>query len=596
MRRTAARPRPRLATVIAERDRLHALINGHADIIWEVDAQCRHTYVSSQVETLLGYTPAQMVGRTLFDFMPPEEAARISVLAAEVMLRKQPLVGMISCCQRSDGRLLTVETNGLPLLDAQGQVVGYRGVTRDVTEREEQAARIAWLARHDGLTGLANRMELHARVEERLGRQQPLGLLMLDLDFFKDVNDRLGHTSGDALLRLVAQRLRQHVPAGSHAARLGGDEFAVLLAVEDAAQAEAQARRLAQALCEPYPLEGRRVVVGASAGLALAPRHAVGVAGLMHCADLALLNAKQEGRGEFRVYGPGLEARQRTDEAMEAALRQAIAQEQVALLYHPVRALAGGQVQGCLALPRWRHPRQGEIPAESFLALAERSGLVLPLGAQWLRRACAAAGRWPEAWRVTVPVTAVQLRDPGFPDLVAQILAETRLSPARLEVAVCEAALGATFGAHMSPPLGTAPPAAPGSAPGNVPGNAPRGGMPRALRKLRELGVSLALYQFGEEGMALAHLARFAFGRLWLSASLVERLPEEPAAGLVAAAALLARRLGMEVVAAGVERPAQLEALREAGCAAVLGPLAGASLPEEALPAALMAETAALPP
>lgn len=542
----------RASAAIAERDRLRAMLDTNSDWIWEVDAQGRYTFASAHVETLLGYRPEQVLGRTPFDLMPPDEAARIGSIFAEIAARKAPFSGLLNRNRHADGRIVVLETSGVPLLAEDGALLGYRGVDRDVTEREARTARIAWMARHDSLTGLANRMEFQSRLEDRLARGEPAGLLLLDLDYFKEVNDQLGHASGDVLLRQVAERLTGLLPEGSLGARLGGDEFAALLAAGPE-QAQAVAQRLAAALCEPYQLDGHRAVVGVSCGLALAPRHAGSVSALLRCADLALYQAKQEGRGHVCLYGPQLEARQRSDEGLEAALRRAIAQEDITLGYRTLRALADGRVLGRCVEPGWWHPLHGALPAESFLGLADRTGLVLPLGAQLLRRACREALEWPQSWRLTRPVTAVQLRDPGFPGLVQQVLAETGLDPARLELAVTEAALGA----------GTS--------------------LPRALRKLREQGAALALDRFGEGVTSLALLRRFRFDRLRLAPALTEALPREPEAGMVAAILLLAGRLGITVTALGAPDAAQRAALHALGCAEL----------QEAAPAPLAAPLAA---
>ncbi|MDQ1078209.1 bifunctional diguanylate cyclase/phosphodiesterase [Pseudoroseomonas cervicalis] len=536
----AAAPDPALAgdavAAIAERDRLRAMLDTNSDWIWEVDAEGRYTFASAHIEALLGYRPEEVLGRTPFDLMPPEEAARIGTIFAGIAARKAPFSGLLNRNRHADGRIIVLETSGVPLLAEDGRLLGYRGVDRDVTEREARTAQIAWAARHDSLTGLANRTEFQARLEERLAQGEATGLLLLDLDFFKEVNDQLGHASGDVLLRQVAQRLDRLLPEGSLGARLGGDEFAALLAAGPE-QAQALAQHLSGALCEPYQLEGRSAVIGVSCGLALAPRHAGAVSALLRCADLALYQAKQEGRGHVCLYGPQLEARQRTDEGLEAALRRAIAQEDISLCYRPLRDLADGRVRGCFAEPGWWHPVQGAMPAEAFLGLADRTGLVLPLGAQLLRRACRAARDWPAEWRLTLPVTAVQLRDPSFPALVQQVLQETGLPPARLEMAVSEASLGQGAG-----PL------------------------PRALRKLRELGIGLALDRFGEGAVSLGLLQRFRFDRLRLAPALTEALPREPEAGMVAAILLLAGRLGARVTALGTLGAPQRAALHALGC------------------------------
>ncbi|WP_419899416.1 putative bifunctional diguanylate cyclase/phosphodiesterase [Roseomonas sp. USHLN139] len=526
-----------------ERDRLQALLDVNSDWIWEVDAAGRYVFVSAHAEGLLGFRPEQILGRTPFDFMPPAEAERVGALFADILARRAPFSGLLNRNRRADGREVVLETSGIPLLAADGTLLGYRGIDRDVTEREERAGRIAYLARHDSLTGLANRPEFMTRLEGLLAAGRPVALLLLDLDFFKEVNDQLGHAGGDALLRRVAERMRETLAPGSLCARLGGDEFAILKEGIGEAEAMAAATRLGTALCEPYQLEGRQAVIGVSLGLALAPRHAGGAEALLRCADLALYRAKEEGRGDVCLYDAGLEARQRANDGMEAALRRALAEGEIDPLYQPVFAAGTRRMAGCCVVPRWRHPLQGDIPPDTFLALADRTGLVLPLGEMLLRRGCQSALSWPAAWRLTVPVTPVQLRDPGFVEMVTQRLAESGLPPGRLEIAVGETVLG--------------------PAPAEV---------PRSLRKLRAAGVGLALDRFGEGPTALATVQRFHFDRLRLAPMLVRDVEREPAASLVAAIALLGRRLGLGVSAVGVESKAQLDALLAAGCTELQGP------------------------
>ncbi|ONG58926.1 hypothetical protein BKE38_01200 [Pseudoroseomonas deserti] len=540
--------------LLRERDRLQALLDINSDWIWEVDAAGRYTFVSAHAELLLGFHPEEILGRTPFDFMPPAEAERVGAIFGGIVARRAPFSGLLNRNRRADGREVVLETSGIPLIAGDGTLIGYRGIDRDVTEREERAGRIAYLARHDALTGLANRPEFMARLEACLAAGRPAALLLLDLDFFKEVNDQLGHAGGDALLRQVAARMRDALSPGSLCARLGGDEFAILKEGVGEAEALAAAARLGAALCEPYQLEARQAVIGVSLGLALAPRHAGSADALLRCADLALYRAKEEGRGDVFLYDSGLEARQRADEGMEAALRRALAEGEIDLLYQPVFAAERRRMAGCCVMPRWRHPLQGAIPAETFLALADRTGLVLPLGEMLLRRACLAALSWPAAWRLTVPVTPVQLRDPGFCGMVAAVLAETGLAPARLEIAVGEAVLGA--------------------APAEV---------PRALRRLRAEGVGLALDRFGEGATSLAAFQRFRFDRLRLAPMLVRDVEREPAASLVTAIALLGQRLGLGVSAVGVESKGQLAAVLAAGCTELQGPALADAVEEAAL-------------
>ena len=538
---------PDWRTLTHERDRLQRLINTNSDWLWEVDGQGRYTFVSEHSRQLLGYAPEQMLGHTPFDFMPPEEAARVGAIFGGIAARKEPFSGLLNRNRRADGRVVILETSGIPLLATDGSLLGYRGIDRDVTEREERAARIDYMARHDALTGLSNRPEFLSRLDERLasGEVQPrTALVLLDLDYFKAVNDRLGHASGDALLRQLAQRLRDLLPPGSLGGRLGGDEFAVMLAEQDVSEAMETVGAIVASLAAPYELEGRQAAIGVSAGMALAPLHARDGTTLLRRADLALYHAKNEGRGRVCLYSAAQEVSARAAQGLEAALRRAVAEEVIGALFQPFYAARERRMLGCAVLPSWHCPEGGPVAPEVFLPLAERTGLIIPLGALLLRQACEAARQWPPALRVQVPASAVQLRDPHFPALVRDTLEATGLAPHRLRISVTEAML-----------------------------NEAQGAAKRALSKLRALGVSVALDDFGTDATSIATLLSFPFDRLRLGGAPVRDVATEPSASVVRALAGLALRMGMAVDMVGVRSPQQWRAALEQGCEEVQGDL-----------------------
>ena len=372
----------------------------------------------------------------------------------------RPLTRMIGAMDRLAGGDTETPVPELGRSDEIGGMAAALEVFRETArDRARKEARIEHLAHHDALTGLANR----ALFRERLGRALaaarrrggPVAVLCLDLDRFKPVNDTLGHPVGDALLRAVAARLLACVREGDTAARLGGDEFAVLQA--GAGQPEAAgalARRLVEALSAPYEVLGHQVVVGASVGVALAPGDGGDPDELLKRADMALYRAKADGRGTFRSFEPGMDARLQARRLLELDLRKALAAGELELHYQPLVDLRTGAVSALEALLRWRHPARGLVPPGEFVPLAEETGLIVPVGGWVLRRACADAAGWPGGVRVAVNLSAAQFRGRELVAAVVGALAAAGLAPARLELEITETVL-LRDGGRRWPPCGS---------------------------------------------------------------------------------------------------------------------------------------------
>jgi diguanylate cyclase (GGDEF)-like protein len=432
----------------------------------------------------------------------------------------------------------------LALITAVAVRVGQR-ITADLASSREEAHR---LALHDALTGLPNRVLLAGRLEQDLAHAQRdgtmLAMLCMDLDRFKQVNDTLGHPVGDALLRAVANRLRDCLRECDTVARLGGDEFAIVQAplrrVEDAVTL---AQRLIEALSEPYELAGHQVVIGASVGIALAPADAAGAGELLKMADLALYRAKTNGRGTFRLFEPGMDTEMQARRVLELDLRRAIAGGEFELHYQPLVNLSSGRVAALEALARWRHPRRGLLLPGEFIPLAEKTGLIVPLGAWALRQACADAARWPADTCVSVNVSAVQIKGPGLVEAVLGALAASTLRPERLELEITEAALLTDTDAALA-----------------------------TLRELRALGVRIAMDDFGTGYSSLSYLRKFPFDKIKIDRSFVRDIETcADSTAIVRAVTGLGANLGIATVAEGVETLAQLDRLRAEGCDQVQG-------------------------
>jgi len=407
--------------------------------------------------------------------------------------------------------------------------------------------RAAFLSAHDQLTGLPNRTLLGDRLEQALvaGRRSGAGIAMhcLDLDRFKEVNDTLGHPAGDALLRIVAQRVLACLRETDTLARLGGDEFAVIQpGVRRPYDAEVLATRLIEAVREPAMLEGQQVFIGLSIGIALSSRD-TDATELTKAADVALYKAKAAGRGGFCFFAPEMNDALRERHAMENDLRAALRRGELTVHYQPQIGIASERIVGAEALMRWNRPGHAPVSPATFVPIAEETGLIVPMGAWLLEQACCEAARWPAATHVAVNVSPVQFRFAGFSDTVRQALSCSGLDPHRLELEVTEGILLNDTEETLA-----------------------------ILSELRAMGVRLAMDDFGTGYASLGYLQRFHFDKIKIDRSFVENLGVDPnAAAIIRAVVGLCDSLGMQINAEGVESAGQLSMLRSHGCHEVQG-------------------------
>jgi diguanylate cyclase (GGDEF)-like protein len=448
-------------------------------------------------------------------------------------------------CQLNDGRCIAVVAR--PMLDG-GTVTTHE----DVTERRRAETQIAYMAHHDALTGLANRILLRERIQAALSDcgDRQLAVFCLDLDRFKAVNDTLGHPVGDAVLRIAAERLKTCVREADTVARLGGDEFAIVasLAPRDA---RALAARVVEEISQPYHLEGQRIVIGISIGIALAPRDGSDPDVLLKNADLALYRAKNQGRNTYRFFELEKDLYLTEHYILEQDLRRAICAREFEVHYQPICNIATGRKTSMEALVRWRHPVHGLIPPDRFIPLAEETGLINSLGELVLRQACADAVNWPSYTKVAVNLSPMQFLSPDLAGLVATVLADSGLPAKRLELEITETVLLQRSNDNI-----------------------------RTLQELSDLGVSIALDDFGTGYSSLSYLRLFRFDMIKIDRSFVSEMAEmEASAAIVCAVANLGRSLDITTVAEGVETEEQLNLLRAAGCTQAQGYLLGRPIP-----------------
>jgi diguanylate cyclase (GGDEF)-like protein/PAS domain S-box-containing protein len=437
----------------------------------------------------------------------------------------------------ADGRLLLLTRQPM----AGG---GWLSIVEDITERRRAEAEIVHLARHDVLTGLANRAEFNDKLEEASKRLKRSGteitVMMLDLDRFKAVNDMYGHPAGDQLLVEVARRLKSTLRETDLLARLGGDEFAIIQEEGDPTQREgaiALALRIINAISEPFDLGGFEVNVGTSIGIAMAPEHGTEPEGLLKSADLALYATKAQGRNDYRIYQPDMLESATSQQLAESELRDAIAHQLFELHYQPVVDVATRQICGVEALVRWRHPDKGLIGPDQFIPLAESTGLLVPIGEWILQRACADATKWPSHIRLAVNISAVQFMKGNLFEVILDALVESGLEPERLELEITETSLLENQEAHLA-----------------------------TIRQLKSLGITLALDDFGTGYSSVTYLTNFPFDKIKIDRSFTrDVLERRDYAAVVSSVLALARGLGKVTTVEGIETEQQFEYMRRAG-------------------------------
>jgi len=485
---------------------------------------------------------SELIGLPLRDFLP-EAARRLSTQAepiagAQIYETELPL---------AIGLSIPVEVVIRPV--AYGREPHYAVAVRDLRARRMAENEIRFLAHHDALTGLANRTTFARRLDQELryaeagGRR--FGILTIDLDGFKEVNDLYGHAAGDSVLQRVGEVVSNLLDETQLMARLGGDEFAILTRCEHPAAAGQLAKRIQDALAAARMVD--LPPVATSIGIALYPDDATDPMHLLNYADTALYRAKAEGRGTYRYFEASMDALVRERRLMEHDLRQAVSNGEMYLVYQPQHQVATGEIIGFEVLLRWQHPRRGAVSPAEFIPVAEECGAILPIGAWVLSQACREAAGWANPLSIAVNVSAVQILAPRFIQSVDDVLRETGLPPERLEIEITETAL-------IRDPERAA----------------------STLRDLKALGVRLAMDDFGTGYSSLSNLRSYPFDKIKIDRSFIQSVDQNSQAAAIVRSVLgLGRGLGLPVLAEGVETEAELNFLEGEQCHAVQGYLMG---------------------
>jgi diguanylate cyclase (GGDEF)-like protein len=470
-----------------------------------------------------------------------------------------------------DSIAISVEPNDTIVKLKNGRVIsihhrpmpdrGWVATHEDITERREAEARLAYMARHDALTGLPNRVLLRERMiqeSEHGARGDSLAVLCLDLDHFKNVNDTFGHPVGDALLCAVAERLSASVREEDTVVRLGGDEFAIVqIGAEQPRQAISLAERLIEALSQPFQLGAHQVTVGTSVGIALDTRHGANAETLLKSADMALYRAKADGRGTFRFFEPIMDTQMQVRHALETDLRRALANGEFELFFQPILNTQTYALNCFEALVRWRHHQRGLVPPMDFIPLAEEIGLIVPLGDWIVQEACRQAVTWSSAITVAVNLSPAQFKNPGLVTTIRGALKASGLPPERLKLEITESVLLQDTPATL-----------------------------KILDRLQSLGLRISLDDFGTGYASIGYLRSFPFDTIKIDRSFIRDLGIKPdALAIVHTIVGLGHALGMTVIAEGVETTEQLKVLQTERCSEVQGFLFSRPLPAAEVPA-----------
>ena len=544
------------------------------DWLWQTDTEMRIARVSDVFARQTGVSIEKLSGMDLDAFIAadsPENPDRESEteLSRQLIKAREPFRDL-SIQLRFEGRDRWWSITGTPSYDPSGTFVGYRGIGREITEQKRQQMTMKYLAHHDTLTGLANRASFNAeidRIQQAAHNGGRFALIMFDLDDFKAVNDTAGHAVGDAVLRAVCKRIEKTLPRNAFLAQIGGDEFAAVIelpAGKDVAEVCNLAVRVVEKVSRPMRLAEGRFKVGASAGIALLPDDGDDVSAVMQLADIALYNAKVDGKERVCLASAKDAAAYAYRKQLEVDLRKAIDEDALTLFFQPVVDANTGKTMLFEALARWKHREFGIIPPAEFIGIAEQTGIIQDIGAWALNEACRHAATWPETIRVAVNISPRQFNLDELPDVVEAALQASGLAAARLELEITESAY--------------------------------LGGIDQVreiVANLQDRGITVAMDDFGTGYSSLSSLQDVPFDKLKIDQSLIGRGPgEKRTLSILRAIVAIGKALDLQVTAEGVETIDQAVFLRGLGCSSLQGYLFSQPMPESDIAAYLLAETA----
>ncbi|HEX2652563.1 MAG TPA: EAL domain-containing protein [Xanthobacteraceae bacterium] len=542
-----------------QNERFDAALNNMSQALCLVDAKQNLVVCNQRYQELFGFDKHLLIPGTpirhLIEFLSINGGDDIGL--RQIWANQQALIrehrAATSFEELSDGRTFGISHQPL----SEG---GWVATYEDLTERRRAEARIAHLAHHDALTDLPNRTLFHQQMNDWFRRIAQDGgqfaVMCLDLDGFKVVNDTLGHPVGDILLTLASLRLKDAVRAEDLVARIGGDEFAVLLKDADPNEMSKAATRILEAIANPFEIDGQHINIGTSVGIAVAPIDGDTADKLLKNADLALYRAKAEGRGTSCFFEAKMDSQLQARRQTELDLRTALGTGEFEVYYQPLVNLASGEISGCEALLRWKHPTRGFVSPAEFIPIAEEIGLIAKIGEWVIRQACMTAASWPASINVAVNLSPIQFKSPHLVQSIVLALAASGLPAQRLELEITESVLLQNDDTTLA-----------------------------VLHEIRALGVKVALDDFGTGYSSLGYLRRFPFDKIKIDRIFVQEMTtDQDSMAIVRAVIDLAHSLRMTTTGEGVETAEQMEQLQSAGCTEVQGFYLFRPQPADALP------------
>jgi diguanylate cyclase (GGDEF)-like protein/PAS domain S-box-containing protein len=533
-----------------EQERARVTLDSIGDAVISTDLSARVTYLNGAAEKMTGWTREEAAGRPVDEVVRAVDAAASKDVrsAMELAIREDTTVGVQNDCSPDEPTGdVAGEDSAAPIHNRYGDVTGAVMVLRHTSTARALSHRMSYLAQHDSLTDLPNRVLLGDRLNHAISlchrRRKKMAVLFLDLDRFKHINDTLGHEIGDRLLQSVAQRLLGCVRRSDTVSRQGGDEFVILLSeVNQSQDAGVGAEKMLQALSAPHFINGHELRITASIGIVVYPDDGLDADVLLKHADFAMYHAKDQGRNNYQFFEPSLNVRALERQMLESSLRHALDANQLKLCYQPRMNLQTGRVVGAEAFIRWCHPERGLILPPQFVPIAEACGAIVPIGRWVLRESCRQARAWQDAGlgrvRIAINVSAAELRDRDFVHSIRCALQESGLAATDLELELREELLMQDAQLALD-----------------------------VLDSLKQLNVQLALDDFGTGYSSLSHLKQFPIDILKIDESFVHELTtDSDASGIVSAVIGMGRNLGMQVVAEGVESREQLTCLQQLAC------------------------------